>query len=81
MLYGYLISKTSNANIGPIFYFTLSAESLYNRLQSLLRNLPTKRRLDIPNFWVLVKISLFLVCISDFHNCCKAVIEEGAIHK
>ena len=27
MLYGYLISNTSNAKIGPFFYFTLSVES------------------------------------------------------
>ena len=36
MLYGYLISNISNAKIGPLFYFTLNVEFLYNRLQSLL---------------------------------------------
>ena len=44
MLYGYLISNTSNAKIGPLFYFTLSVESLYNRLQSLPRKLSTDEK-------------------------------------
>ena len=39
MLHGYLISNTSNAKIGSLFYLMLSAESLYNRLQSLIRKL------------------------------------------
>ena len=42
MLYGYLISNTSNAEIGPLLYFTPTAESLYSRLQSLLRKLKFK---------------------------------------
>ena len=41
MLYGYLISNISNAKIGPLFYFTLNVESLYNKSQYLLRKLPT----------------------------------------
>ena len=46
MLYGYFISNTSNAKIGPppLFYYTLSAESLYNRLQSLILKLPTDQK-------------------------------------
>ena len=44
MLYGYFISNTSNGKMGPLFYFTLSAESLYNRLQSLLIKLPTDEK-------------------------------------
>ena len=36
----YLISNTSNAKIGPLLYSTLSVESLYNTLQSLVRKLP-----------------------------------------
>ena len=35
MLYGYNISNISNVKIGPLFYFTLNIESLYNRLQYL----------------------------------------------
>ena len=44
MLYGYLINNTSNAEIGPLLYFTPSAESLYSRLQSLLRKLRRKKK-------------------------------------
>ena len=45
MLYGYLISNTSNAKIGPLLYvITPSAESLYSRLQSLLRKLQRKKK-------------------------------------
>ena len=44
MLYGYLISNTSNAKIGPLLYFTPSAEYLYSRLQSLLRKLRRKKK-------------------------------------
>ena len=55
MLNVYFISNTSNAKMGPLFYFTLSAESLYNRLQSLLRKLPTDQKggqtYPILGFW------------------------------
>ena len=36
MLYGYSISNItiSNAKIGPLFYFTLNIEYLYNRVQT-----------------------------------------------
>ena len=64
MLYGYLISNISNAKISPLFYFTLNVESLYNKLQSLLHKLPTDKnggqlQCYIPNFWVLVNISVY----------------------
>ena len=62
MLYGYLISNTSNVKIGPLFYFTLiSVESLYNRLQSSLRKLPTdeKRGQTYPIFGFLLKYHFF----------------------
>ena len=36
-----LISNINYANIGPLFYFTLNVKSLYDRLQFLLRKLPT----------------------------------------
>ena len=44
MLYGCLISNISNAKIGPLFYFTPNVKSLYNRLQYLLRKLPTDEK-------------------------------------
>ena len=48
-------SNISNAKIGPLFYFTLNVESLYNKLQSLLRKLPTDENGDqtylIFGFW------------------------------
>ena len=78
MLNGNLISNISNAKFGPLFYFTLNVKSLYNRLQTLIRKLPTdkKGRSDIPSFWVLLKISPFMVC---HHN--PDVQRAGSIDK
>ena len=64
MLYGYFISYTINAKIGPLFYFTLSAESLYSRLHSLLRKLPTEEKggQTYPLFRFWYKLIILFYC-------------------
>ena len=43
-LYGYFVNNISNGKNSPLLSFTLNVESLYNRLQSLLRKLPTDEK-------------------------------------